>query len=102
MADNLKGIPFSSDDEGKDIILIAKQLVLDQVHSLAFMDEHLEVTIHDIYPVWWCYTLGNWKGLFSTPVADGRYYEITFNKAKSEAYIDTYRKTHNIAVHFES
>lgn len=52
----------------------------------------------EFYIVWFCFTLGQWKALVSTTHADGRYYEVTFNKEKGEAYIDTYMKTHNNVV----
>lgn len=47
------------------------------------------------YMVWFCFILGGWKALVSSTAADGRYYEVTFNKAKNEHYVDTYKKTHN-------
>lgn len=55
----------------------------------------------EFYIVWFCFILGGWKALVSSTNADGRYYEVTFNKDKSEAYIDTYRKTHNNVVKIE-
>lgn len=50
------------------------------------------------YIVWFCFILGGWKALVSSTEADGRYYEVTYNAAKREAYIDTYKKTHNNVV----
>lgn len=50
------------------------------------------------YIVWFCFILGGWKALVSTTLPDGRYYEVTYNKEKKEAYIDTYKKTHNHAI----
>lgn len=47
------------------------------------------------YMVWFCFILGGWKALVSSTEADGRYYEVTYNKAKDETYVDTYKKTHN-------
>ena len=91
MADNLKGIPFGSSDEGWDIPQLVKQIVFDQASVLG-------VQADEVYIVWFAYTLGYWKALCSTSLPDGRYYEVTFNKDKSEAYVDTYKKTHNIAV----
>ena len=48
-----------------------------------------------IYIVWSCYILGNWKALLSTDVSDGHYYEVTYNKASDEIYLDDYRKVAN-------
>lgn len=52
----------------------------------------------DVYVVWFCYILGGWKALLSTPVEDGRYYEITHNDKKNQTYIDTYVKESNILI----
>lgn len=49
----------------------------------------------EFYIVWFCFTLGSWKALVSSTEADGRYYEVTYNNAKDETYVDTYKKTHN-------
>lgn len=46
----------------------------------------------DVYVVWLCKVPGNNKALLSTPVPDGMYYEITYNGAKNEAYVDAYKK----------
>ena len=44
----------------------------------------------NVYAVWLCKTLQNNKGLFSTTVEDGKYYEATYNGDKDELYLDTY------------
>jgi len=51
-----------------------------------------------VYNVWYCKELQNHKGLFSTPVSDGMYYEITYNGDKDEAYIDAYKKWTNFTI----
>lgn len=91
MADNLKGIPFSSDDEGRDIPRIVKEIVLDQANALG-----VEISLNEVYVVWFAYTLGNWKALCSTSEPDGRYYEVTYSAEKRLGFVDTYRKTHNV------
>jgi len=100
MADNLKGIPFSSDDEGRDIPRVAKEIVYDQAVSLGVKEELPDFSIDDVYVVWFAYTLGSWKALCSTSVADGRYYEVTYSREKEKGFVDTYRKTHNVEFHF--
>ena len=52
----------------------------------------------DVYVVWFCKTLQNWKALVSTTLFDSTYYEVTFNGDKNEAYLDVYRKADNITV----
>ena len=51
-----------------------------------------------IYVVWFCKTLQNWKALLSTSIADGKYYELTYNGDKAETYVDVYVKESNTAV----
>lgn len=82
MADNLKGIPFSSDDEGKSYPDIAKEIVS-------------EFTDGTPYVVIFAYVLGNWKALVSTDKPDGHYYEVTFKGEYGVAFVDTYIKADN-------
>lgn len=49
----------------------------------------------NVYAVWLCKTLQNNKGLFSTTVEDGKYYEATYNGDKDELYLDTYDHQNN-------
>ena len=52
----------------------------------------------DVYVVWWCKTLQNWKALVATNVSDGMYYEVTHNGDKNETYVDVYKKWENYTV----
>lgn len=54
--------------------------------------------LDDIYVVWFCSALGNWKALVSTNVKDNRYYEVTHNGAKNETYVDEYEKVSQVVV----
>lgn len=51
-----------------------------------------------LFVVWFNYTLGNMKGLFSTTVPDGMYYEITYDPRCNKIYFDAYKKFHHKAV----
>lgn len=51
----------------------------------------------DMFCVWFSYTLGNFKALVGSRAHDDRYYEVTHNAASGEIYVDTYKKTHNVA-----
>lgn len=95
MADNLKGIPFSSTDEGKDIPSLVKKIVYDAALELDVLKMDTKFSITDVYVVWFAYVLGSWKALASTSLPDGRYYEVTFSKERDVGFVDTYRKTHN-------
>lgn len=100
MADNLKGIPFSTDDEGVPYPEIAKTLVYEQACSLGVRKEHPTFSRDEVYVVWFAYVLGAWKAVCSTSLPDGRYYEVTFHKERNVAFVDTYVKTHNVEVSF--
>jgi len=49
----------------------------------------------DIYIVWKCKALQNWKYLLATTLSDGIYYELTYNGDKVEWYLDSYKKIEN-------
>lgn len=53
------------------------------------------ITTDNVYMVWSCKALQNWKALLSTTVSDGMYYEITYNGDKGEVYLDAYKKFEN-------
>lgn len=75
-----------------------------------FFEEYAKIKIskkiklkpEDIYMVWFNYTLGNAKGMFSfntdktypniTNIKLPDYIEVTFNKDKNEFYFDWYTK----------
>lgn len=60
------------------------------------MDGPADVPHFQVYIVWYAFVLGNWKALVSSTIEDGRYYEVTFNKDKSEMYVDSYVKEENV------
>ena len=59
------------------------------------LDKSNTVPNFDVYIVWYCKTLQNWKALLSTTLFDGMYYELTVNGDKDEAYLDAYKKWDN-------
>lgn len=74
--------------------------------ALALVDEyiekHLDVTdgyvYYDVFTVWKCKTLQNWKYLISSTLRDGMYYELTYNGDKKEWYLDAYKKIENVCI----
>lgn len=67
---------------------------------LVGMHYYSDLPLDEIYVVWFCSTLRNWKCLISTNVKDNHYYEITHNGSISpaETYIDQYTKTGHTSV----
>jgi hypothetical protein len=49
----------------------------------------------EVYVVWACKILQNWKGMLATTLPDGTYYEITYDGEKRRWYLDEYRKYEN-------
>lgn len=69
-----------------------------------YISEHLDksdpVPEFEVYLVWMCKTLQNWKFLISSTLSDGMYYELTFNGDKKEWYLDAYKKFENRRIPF--
>lgn len=69
-----------------------------------YVNDHLDKTDNtfispdNVYIVWQCKVLQNWKALVSTTLSDGMYYEITPNGDKNETYVDAYKKWENFVV----
>lgn len=76
----------------------AKQIVADYFNAHVDSTDKTSITSDNVYIVWFCKTLQNWKALASTDVSDGMYYEITHNGDKNETYVDVYKKWTNYTV----
>ena len=65
-----------------------------------YINKHLDTTnaSFEVYIVWKCKTLQNWKYLLSSTLPDGMYYELTYNGNKKEWYLDAYKKFENIVI----
>lgn len=76
----------------------AKQLVVNYYNSRVERTDDFEITEENVFIVWFCKTLQNWKALVSTTVSDGMYYEVTYNGDKHETYLDAYKKWENVRI----
>lgn len=76
----------------------AIRIVMDYYNSHVEKTDDFHITEEDVYIVWFCKTLQNWKALVSTNVSDGMYYEITYNGDKMETYLDAYKKWENVRI----
>ena len=72
-----------------------KAIELVKNYVLNHLDKSDEIPVFDVYTVWKCKILQNWKFLISTTLFDGMYYELTYNGDKQEIYLDAYKKWEN-------
>lgn len=72
-----------------------KQTVSDYVNEHVDVTDGVKITAANVFIVWYCKTLQNWKALASTTLPDGMYYELTLNGDKNEMYFDAYKKFEN-------
>lgn len=76
----------------------ARKIVMDYFNAHVDKTDNKQITMDDVFVVWFCKTLQNWKCLVSTSVSDGMYYEVTHNGDKGETYVDVYKKWSNLCV----
>ena len=76
----------------------AKELVVNYFNDHVEKTDNKKITEDDVFIVWFCKTLQNWKALVSTTVSDGMYYEVTHNGDKGETYLDVYKKWENVCI----
>lgn len=77
----------------KNMRVRACEIVSDYV--VEHIDKTDKVPVFQVYIVWQCKILQNWKFLISTDIPDGMYYELTYNGDKKEWYLDAYKKFEN-------
>ena len=81
-----------------EFVRCAKEVVKDYVNEHLDKTDDAQISTEDVYIVWQCKTLQNWKALLSTTVHDGMYYELTVNGNTNEMYFDAYKKFENRAI----
>lgn len=82
----------------RDFIKKAKLIVVSYFNSKVDATDSMKIIEDNVFVVWFCKTLQNWKALVSTTVSDGMYYEVTYNGDKNETYLDAYKKWENICI----
>lgn len=85
---------------GNDNFLSICKRKLVEWYNEAFDDNSVyiqqRIDLSNVYVVWSCKTLQNYKALLSTSVSgDGIYVEFTYNGDKQELYMDVYHKIVN-------
>lgn len=74
------------------VIDLVKDYILDH------LDKSDPVPTFEVFTVWKCKVLQNWKYLCSSTLPDGMYYELTYNGDKGEWYLDAYKKFENVCI----
>ena len=77
---------------------LVKNTVKDYANEHLDKTDNIQITTEDVYIVWQCKTLQNWKALASTTLSDGMYYELTLNGDMSVMYLDAYKKFENRSI----
>ena len=72
-----------------------KAINLIRQYVVNHLDKSDDLPEFEVYIVWQCKILKNWKFLISTSLYDGMYYEVTFNGETNEWYLDAYKKFEN-------
>ena len=70
-------------------------LMIVEEYVMRNLDKSYEEPEFEVYIVWKCKALQNWKYLISTNLYDGMYYEMTYNGDLKEWYLDAYKKFEN-------
>lgn len=70
-------------------------IILVENYIMEHLDKSDPEPEFEVYIVWKCKALQNWKYLISSSLADGMYYELTYNGDKREWYLDAYKKFEN-------
>ena len=87
--------------KGKDkmtdvkFIKICKETVKNYANEHHFLSD--SVCQKDVFIVWYCKTLQNWKALAGI-YGRNEYFELTYNGDKKELYLDVYKKLENICL----
>ena len=73
----------------------SEAIMIVEDYVLQHLDKGVKEPKFEVYIVWKCKALQNWKYLISTDLYDGMYYEMTYNGDKKEWYLDAYKKFEN-------
>ena len=76
----------------------ALKIVRDYVMKHLDKSDDIQNLQFEVYTVWKCKILKNWKYLVSTSLYDGMYYELTFDGNLNFWYLDAYKKFDNVTV----
>ena len=79
-------------------VKLCKETIATYVNDRLDKTDNTFISPDDVYIVWQCKALQNWKALASTTLSDGMYYEIAYSSCLDETYVDVYKKCENFIV----
>lgn len=79
----------------EEFMKLAKAKVYEMALASLCPTDDVVFTIDNVYIVTHAFILKNQKAMVSTTLTDGKYYEVTYNEATSEMYVDQYVKVQN-------
>ena len=85
----------------EEFMKLAKEKVYEMALASLCPTDDVKFTIDNVYIVTHAFILKNQKAMVSTTLTDGKYYEVTYNEAKSEMYVDQYVKVQNKSYNVE-
>lgn len=74
--------------QSDEFIKISKRKIIE-----GFYRGNPDMKKDDVLLIWFCKTIQNWKGIFTTKFSDGKIFEVTYNGDREELYIDEYIKS---------
>jgi hypothetical protein len=83
-----------------EFVKLAKDAIKHMIIETTDPTDGIDYDKIDVYFVTCTYILGSIKGMFSTTLPDGKYYEVTYNHEKNEMYVDQYVKTKQNKINF--
>lgn len=78
--------------------LKAKEVICKAYNGNAHSVKDERMYVEDLYVVWFCKTLQNWKCLISTDKIFNQYFEVTYDGDSHCTYLDTYTKAANLKI----
>lgn len=85
----------------EEFMKLAKEKVYEMALASLCPTDDVKFTIDNVYIVTHAFILKNQKAMVSTTLTDGKYYEVTYNEATSELYVDQYVKVQNKSYNVE-
>ena len=82
-------------------LALAEQIVVSNFNSHRKPDRSPELTADGVNMIWFAKGLTSFKAIFTSPLARGLLWEITYSRTKNELYLDVYGKLNNTKISME-